>query len=101
MGVDAKDFYCKVIKAEFSEREKSYVRPTQRISKDKLMKIDTIWLENSEVVRYHTYCLPEQKEAAIEMLRRHIIAKVTGYHEKINHLTLMIQKKISVIEIED
>ena len=78
-GFDKKSFGIEVV-----EKDKCYVGEGKRISKDKIMKTDTVLVEKSSMLRYHTYCLEGQQEEAFEMLRSHIIEKVKKYKEEID-----------------
>ena len=77
------------------ETDKSFVGDGQRISKDKLMKIDTIFIENHRMINYFTYCMVEDKDKAIEMLRAHVKQKVMTYKSEIDALFLAYGKNIN------
>jgi len=83
-------FYSNIYKIEVKETEKSYVFLGNRISKDKIMKIDTDTVENHKVIMYHTYCFDHQKDEAINMLVTHCKTKIISYKnsidEKIAHI---------------
>lgn len=77
------------------ETDKSFVGDGSRISKDKIMKIDTIFVENHRMINYYTYCMPEDKDKAIEMLKSHVKSKVMTYKSEIDALFVAYGKNIN------
>jgi hypothetical protein len=89
---DKKGLSFKLIELEVKETEKSYVGDGFRISKDKIMVIDTIYYETSEIISYHTYCLVDQRVEALDMLKTHVVNKVISYKLKIDNLYDLIKQ---------
>lgn len=85
-GITEGGFYKLIDSMEVEQTGKSYVGEGKRISKDKIMKIDTIWREHHNSIQYHTYCLEGQQQEALNMLKAHIIAKVKKYKAEIDNL---------------
>jgi hypothetical protein len=73
--LDAKGFGKRINEIEVTETDKSFIGDGKRISKDKLMKIDTIFVENHKSIRYYTYCRDGEQQDALNMIKKHIIDK--------------------------
>lgn len=85
------DGFTKNIKEfDIKETEKSFICDGQRISKNKILKIDTMYVENHKWLNYHTYCLEGDQEKAFDMLKKHIIDKVKTYKSEIDVLIGLI-----------
>ncbi len=84
--LDPKGFDKSIREIEVTETEKSFVGDGKRISKDKLMKIDTMFVENHKSIRYYTYCLDGEQQKALDMIKQHIIDKVKTYKLEIDAL---------------
>lgn len=78
---------------EMEETAKSFVGGGKRISKEKLMKIDTIWIENHRLIHYHTFCVEGQQQAAIDMLKAHVIAKANQYKAELDAILEIINRQ--------
>lgn len=91
-SLDSRGFYGHVNDIEVEEKKSSFVGEGYRISKDKIMKIDTIFFENSACVRYHTYCHDGDVQKSIDMLKQHIKSKVEKYSKDINILLEHVNK---------
>jgi hypothetical protein len=68
------------------ESKKTYVTYSKRISKDKIMKIDSHMLENHKWQHFFTYCLEGQQQEALDMLRSHIINNVKRIKSEVDEL---------------
>ena len=68
------------------ETGKCYSWTGHRVSKDKLMQIETMFYENHDSIRYYTYCLEGDQQKALDMLKTHVCAKVNKYKEEIEIL---------------
>lgn len=76
---------CNATEINVTEKDKTFVTDdNKRIDKGKLMKIDTIFYENSDSIRYHTYCLENDIESAKQMLLSHVESKIVKYKESLN-----------------
>jgi hypothetical protein len=84
--LDKRGFDKRIHEIEVTETAKSFVGDGKRISKDKLMKIDTIFFENHNSIRYFTYCLDGQQQLALNKIKEHIKSKVRIYKEEIDVL---------------
>lgn len=84
--LDPKGFDKRIHEIEVTETDKSFVGDGKRISKDKLMKIDTIFVENHKSMRYYTYCIDGEQQKALDMIKQHIIDKVKTYKAEIDAL---------------
>ena len=84
--LDKRGFDKRIHEIEVTETAKSFVGDGKRISKDKLMKIDTIFFENHNSIRYFTYCLDGKQQEALNKIKEHIILKVKSYKEEIDVL---------------
>lgn len=51
-----------------SKKSVSIFIASQSISKDKIMKIDSAWMNNHKVIGFHTFCLESDIEAAKQMV---------------------------------
>lgn len=80
-----------VDRIECEEKQKIYQSYNQKIKKDKLMKIDTIFIESHRNLSYFTFCLPSQKDEAILNLKSHISGKVLEYKSKMDDLLQFIE----------
>ena len=58
------------------ETKNSYLLYKERISKEKIMKIDTIFMDDHKYYRYFTYCLEPDVELAKQLLKEKIIEKI-------------------------
>ncbi len=84
--LDKRGFDKRIDKIEVVETSKSFVGEGKRISKDKLMKIDSVIFDNHRVLRYFTYCEDGKQQEALYLLKAHIIAKVKQYKSEIDLL---------------
>jgi hypothetical protein len=84
--LDKRGFDKRIHEIEVTETAKSFIGDGKRISKDKLMKIDTVFFENHNSIRYFTYCLDGQQQEALNKIKNHIISKVKLYKEEIDVL---------------
>ena len=78
---NGKGFHITENKAK--ETKKCYSWTGYRISKDKLMQIDTAFIEYHNSVKYYTYCLAGDQQKALDKLKSHIIAKIKRYKKDI------------------
>jgi len=85
ISVDKTDSRCNLVELNVTEKDKIYVTENNnRISKDKLMKIDTMFYENADSIRYTVYCLENDIELAKSMLLNHIQAKLETYKQSLD-----------------
>jgi hypothetical protein len=84
--LDSKGFDKRIFEIEAKETDKSFVAEGKRINKDKLMKIDTIFIENHMSMRYFTYCLDGDQQKALDIIKQHIISKLRIYKSEIDAL---------------
>lgn len=84
--LDKSGFGKRIYEMQVEETANSYVGEGHRISKDKLMKVDKIFIENHLIIKYHTYCLDGQQQDALDLLKSHIIKKATQYKAEIDLL---------------
>lgn len=78
-SIDKREFRLRSEPMEMVETDKSFVGCGYIISKDKIMRIDTIFHENPSCVKYFTYALDGNEQLAINKLKSHIIEKVEFY----------------------
>ena len=84
--LDPKGFNKRINEIEVNETDKYFVGDGKRISKYKLMKIDTVFFENHNSIRYFAYCLDGQQQEALKKIKEHIVLKVKLYKEEIDVL---------------
>jgi hypothetical protein len=84
--LDQKGFDKRIHEIEVTETDKSFVGDGKRISKAKLMNIDTMFVENHKSMRYYTYCRYGEQQKALDMIKEHIIDKVKTYKSEIDAL---------------
>ena len=89
-ALDSKGFYHRITPITVEEKDKTYIGEGKRISKGKLMKIDTIFFENHKSIRYYTYCIGGQQQESLNLIKGHIIKKVNQYKEEIDILVSFI-----------
>jgi hypothetical protein len=89
--LDKRGFNYRVQEIEVTESAKSFVGEGKRISKDKIMKIDTIFFENHKSMRYFTYCLDGEQQKSLDMIKQHIIEKLKTYKSEIDALMEFIK----------
>lgn len=79
-------YKTKIRDFEVKATTKSYVCDIEnlRISKDKIMLIDTIMIENHRCINYFIYCLENQTDEALNMLKKHITEKANIYKSEID-----------------
>ena len=58
------------------ETKNSYLLYKERISKDKIMRLDTMFYESHKHFRYFTYCLEPDIDLAKQLLKNIIIEKI-------------------------
>lgn len=88
--LDTKGFDKRIHEIKVTETNKSFVSNNKRISKDKLLKIDTIFVENHKSMRYFTYCKDGDQQKALDMIKQHIIDKVKIYKSEIDAIMKFI-----------
>jgi hypothetical protein len=84
--LDTKGFSHRIEPIDCDETKKMYVTPTKRISKDKIMKIDTQVIESHRWQHFFTYCLEGQQQDALNMLKSHIIENITRIKSEVDAL---------------
>lgn len=84
--LDNRGFGERIEEIQVKETDKMFTGEGKRISKDKFFKIDTIFFENHTSIRYFTFCLPSDKDKAINLLKDHIKLKVNQYKKEIDVL---------------
>lgn len=84
MSLDTTGFKTTKKEIEVKEGQKSFVADGIRVSKEKILKIDTIFIETSAVIKYHIFCFESDEAIAVTMLRNHILAKTKAYKEQID-----------------
>lgn len=91
--IDEKGLRFKVREMEdVKETDKSFLTEGRRINKDRLMKIDTSFIENHKSIRYFIYCRENEIVEALSKLKEHIEKRVHQYKVEIDSLvTLMIK----------
>lgn len=70
----------------YRETNKAFVCEGSRISKSKLMKIDTMYRENHKSIRYYTYCKDGDQQKALDLIKSHIMEKIKTYKSEIDIL---------------
>jgi hypothetical protein len=84
--LDKNGFSHRIEPIDCDETKKMYVTPTKRISKDKIMKIDTQVIENHRWQHFFTYCLEGKQQEALNMLKEHIIQNITRIKSEVDEL---------------
>jgi hypothetical protein len=84
--LDKNGFSHRIEPIDCEETKKMYLTPTKRISKDKIMKIDTRLLESHTWQHFFTYCLEGQQQEALNMLKAHIIKNITRIKSEVEEL---------------
>jgi len=76
---------------EVTEKPKSYVGKHTRIDKEKIMRVDeTMWRNGHSIISYQTWCFPEQKTTAVEMLTQ----SVKDFFDKVSTRVALLQHNI-------
>ncbi len=88
--LDTKGFDKRIIAIDLKEKDKSFVDEGKRINKDKLLVVDTIFVENHKSIRYFTYCREGEQQKALSLIKGHIVAKVKTYKSEIDALMKFI-----------
>ena len=85
-SLETSGYKTKIREYEVKTTPKCYVCDIEniRINKDRIMKIDTIMVENHSSIRYFIYCLNGQQEEALSMLKKHITDKIIEYKSEID-----------------
>ncbi len=86
---------------EVKDTGKCYSNVGNRISKDKLMKPDSIFFESHKWFHYFTYCLPEQVENAKDMLTNHILAKFKQVKLTVDAISIYVPNNEPNLEVSD
>lgn len=84
--LDKNGFSHRIKKIECKETEKTYLTPTKRISKNKIMKTDTRFHESHMWQHFFTFCLEGQQQEALDMLKLHIIENITRIKSQVDEL---------------
>ncbi len=84
--LDFKGFDKRIFEIESKETDTSFVADGKRISKDKLMKVDTIFVENHKSMRYFTYCRDGEQQKALDLIKAHIVEKIKTYKSEVDAL---------------
>lgn len=92
--LDSRGFDERIKEIEATETSKSFLADGKRISKDKLLKIDTVFVENHQSIRYFTYCRNGEQQMALDMIKQHIIDKVKTYKSEIDVLMQYLGDKV-------
>lgn len=88
--LDFKGFDKRIFEIECKETDKSFVADGKRISKDKLLKIDTMFFENHKSIRYFTYCRDGEQQKALDMIKAHIVDKIKTYKSEVDSLIAFV-----------
>ncbi len=81
-----KGFDKRIHELEVIETAQSFIAEHRRISKNKLLAINTVLMENHKNLRYHTYCMECDQQKALDLIKQHIIDKVLTYKSEIDSL---------------
>lgn len=85
MSVDKTASRCNLVELNVVEKNKVYItEDNKRIDKGKLLKIDTMYYEHVDSIRYNTYCLENDIELAKSMLLNHIQSKLDTYKQTLD-----------------
>lgn len=84
--LDLKGFEKRILELEAKETDKLFISEGRKINKNKMLKIDTIFFENHMSIRYFTYCLEDDKQKALDLIKDHIISKINIYKKEIDIL---------------
>ena len=84
--LDLRGYAERIREIEVTETDKSFLGDGSRISKDKLLTINTIYHENHASMRYYTYCRDGDQQKSLEMIKQHIVGKITTYKSEIDAL---------------
>src|SRR5690242_15871168 len=88
--LDKKGFGKVIHEIDVVEKTNSFVSSGSRISKDKIMSIQTNFHEHHNCIRYFTYCKDGQQQDALDLLKKYIIKKVERYKSEIDELVKFI-----------
>jgi len=88
--IDQRGLGKRVREIEVTETDKSFTAKGIRISKDKLLKIDSKFVETHRSIRYFTYCRDGEQQMALNMIKQHIVDKVKMYKSEIDILSSYI-----------
>ena len=82
--LDVRGYDSRITEIKVIEKDKCYIGDGKTIHKDRLMTINTKFIENHKSMRYYTYCKDGDQQKALYMLKAHIIEKVKKYKEEID-----------------
>lgn len=88
--LDFKGFDKRIFEIKAKETDNSFVADGKRISKNKLMKIDTISVENHKSMRYFTYCREGEQQKALDLIKAHIVDKIKTYKSEVDALIAFV-----------
>ena len=68
------------------ETDKTYKSEFQTIRKEKILKVDSIFRDNTKFFKVFTYCTVEQKKQAEDILKSHIVGKLVLFKNDLDVL---------------
>lgn len=68
------------------EKEKTYKGTFQTIRKESLLKIESVYRENTKFMKFYAYCTNEQKLQAEDILKSHIVGKLAIFKSDLDVL---------------
>lgn len=86
---------ARVISHDAEDKSKTYTYTNRggnrkSIKKEDIMKVDSLYMnyisDSNGMIGYHTYCLPEDKEKAIEMLKKKVHSKISELQKCVSNL---------------
>lgn len=96
MSLDPNGLSSRVSEIEVKETSKSFVAERMRINKERLMRVDTSFIETSRIIRYYTYCREGDQQQALDMLKAHIIEKIKTYKMEVDTLYSFVAKDVTL-----
>lgn len=81
----------RVLELGVTETDKCFICDGKRVNKNKLMVIDTKFVENYNSIRYHTYCKDGDQQKALTMIKQHIVNKVNTYKRDMDLLVSLLE----------
>jgi hypothetical protein len=85
-GLDKRGLSSRIEPIEVEEKPKCYVGEGNRINKDRMMKIDSMFREQHNMLRFYTFCLEGQQQDALDMIKNHVVAKVNLFKSEVEVL---------------
>jgi hypothetical protein len=89
--LDADTFMVVIFEGTFRETDKFYVSDGKRIAKDKIMKVETGFVESHKTIRHHIYFMDGDKDKAVGMIMEYVLNKIERHRKEIDAVEAMFK----------